>query len=564
MLATARASSGASSASPSGRNNITAATRPNNPHLTPSERDNAAVSRRPRAKEVTSKRYLSSYSSSSSNTSTSYSSNTITCSSSSSSSGRLPSPRLNSRPSTPAAKRSQSADRSRPSAPRAVPCGGGAAAITGCSNAARALCTTTRSLSVSFQGDSFFYQTSKTKTASPGPARKPTPDRRRPSSTARNSSTCAADQSENSRPSEFHHRWPAARSRQSSLPTKALECSADNNDILATVRSLRQSMLLEDGTSRALFDRQEISASTDIDSLSSGSISGTPEPSVSRKIPVTSRVISVPSRSWQETNSRLRQPSEPGTPLSSSGFRNVATQKPTLGFKDSVRRSLVDSPSPSPRFTSSPLRVPVRPSSPSKLAGCPARGMSSPSRARGTNTLASSSPASMRTTAPSIISFAAEVRRSRKGENRIEEAHMLRLLHNRNLQWRCVNARTNTGMMVQRLDAEKNLHNAWIRTLELLDSVANKKAKLQLLSQYLKLGTVLRGQMVYLEDYSVLDREHSNSLSGAIEALKATTLRLPVVGGARADLQEVNAAVGSALGVMQAMGASIYSILSKI
>lgn len=118
--------------------------------------------------------------------------------------------------------------------------------------------------------------------------------------------------------------------------------------------------------------------------------------------------------------------------------------------------------------------------------------------------------------------------------------------------------------MVQRLDAEKNLHNAWIRILEVLDSVAIKKAKLQLLSQYLKLGTILRGQMVYLEDYSLMDREHSNSLSGAIEALKTTTLRLPVVSGARADLQEVKDAVGSALGVMQVMGASIYCISPKL
>ncbi|KAL0925995.1 hypothetical protein M5K25_004375 [Dendrobium thyrsiflorum] len=70
-------------------------------------------------------------------------------------------------------------------------------------------------------------------------------------------------------------------------------------------------------------------------------------------------------------------------------------------------------------------------------------------------------------------------------------------------------------------------------------------------------------QMVFLEECSLLDREHSSSLSGAIEALEASILRLPVVGGARADLQDVKDAVGSAVDVMQAMGASTYSILSK-
>lgn len=127
-----------------------------------------------------------------------------------------------------------------------------------------------------------------------------------------------------------------------------------------------------------------------------------------------------------------------------------------------------------------------------------------------------------------------------------------------------MNARTNTTMMAQRMDAEKNLYNAWITTSEVLDSVTVKKIKLQILSQHLKLVAILRGQMVYLEDFSILDREHSSSLLGATEALKASTLRLPVVSGARADLQKVKDAVGSAVDVMQAMGASIHSILSKV
>lgn len=40
-------------------------------------------------------------------------------------------------------------------------------------------------------------------------------------------------------------------------------------------------------------------------------------------------------------------------------------------------------------------------------------------------------------------------------------------------------------------------------------------------------------QLFYLDEWALLDRDHSNSLSGATEALKASTLRLPVIGGAR-------------------------------
>lgn len=38
--------------------------------------------------------------------------------------------------------------------------------------------------------------------------------------------------------------------------------------------------------------------------------------------------------------------------------------------------------------------------------------------------------------------------------------------------------------------------------------------------------------MTLLEDWASMEKDHSVSLVGAIEALKASTLRLPVVGGA--------------------------------
>lgn len=56
--------------------------------------------------------------------------------------------------------------------------------------------------------------------------------------------------------------------------------------------------------------------------------------------------------------------------------------------------------------------------------------------------------------APSILSLAAEARRVRKGESRIEEAHSLRLLHNRYLQWRLVNAQADAVLSMQRTNVE--------------------------------------------------------------------------------------------------------------
>lgn len=38
--------------------------------------------------------------------------------------------------------------------------------------------------------------------------------------------------------------------------------------------------------------------------------------------------------------------------------------------------------------------------------------------------------------------------------------------------------------------------------------------------------------MTYLDDWALLERDHIHALSGAVEDLEASTLRLPVTGGA--------------------------------
>uniref|UniRef100_A0A199UBT9 Uncharacterized protein n=1 Tax=Manihot esculenta TaxID=3983 RepID=A0A199UBT9_MANES len=81
------------------------------------------------------------------------------------------------------------------------------------------------------------------------------------------------------------------------------------------------------------------------------------------------------------------------------------------------------------------------------------------------------------------------------GEDRIVDAHMLRLLYNRYLQWRFVNARADASFMLHRLNAEKILWNVWVTISELQHSVILKRIKLLLLRQKLKLTSILKGQV---------------------------------------------------------------------
>ncbi|KAG2314164.1 hypothetical protein Bca52824_017286 [Brassica carinata] len=504
---------------------VISSTDPRNP---PRDRPNnvGGGQRRPRGKQVPS-RYLSpspSHSLSSTTTTTTTSSSSSSSSSSAilKTSKRHPSPLL-PRPTNSASnpiktpsllpKRSQSVDRRRPSvAPVTVG--------TQMSAAAKMLITSTRSLSVSFQGEAFSLPISKKKEASP-----PVSHRR---------STPVRDHRENSKPVD-QQRWPGASRRGKSEPLGPNPLSRSRSSVIGVSPPRvsingRLTLDVESGRRRrpnnGLLTSSDVTAS-DTDSVSSGSTNG----EVTKSRSLSRNVMASPSF-WQETNTRLRRLQDPGSPSVSS-----------------------------PRGMASAA---IRSASPSKLwatttATSPARALSSPCRVsdqmNGYNN---------RKDTPSILSFSADIRRGKIGGDRVVDAHLLRLLYNRYLQWRFVNARVDSTLMVQRLNAEKNLWNAWVSISELRHSVTLKRIKLLLLKQKLKLASILRGQMGYLEEWSLLDRDHSSSLSGATQALKASTLRLPIVGKTVVDIKDLKHAVSSAVDVMQAMSSSIFSLTLKV
>lgn len=527
--------------------------------------NNNGVLPRRKGRQISS-RYMSPSPSSSTTTTTTSSSTTTTVSSSSSSSSRrFASPLLsrstNSSSSTPVAvpKRSQSVDRRRPTRP-----------TTPVPEATKLLVTSTRSLSVSFQGEAFSLPISKSK------AKAVTPERRRVTPSVAGK----GDQGENSRPSD-QHRWPA-RTRQTNTNNHLSRSVDYGGGEKKVVRALQQSMVMESGRRRDSFDglgglsldlgkttqlnehslNYDVNAS-DTDSVSSGSNSGGGHDSSlgALKVPRENRGIVVSSKFWQETNSRLRRLQDPGSPLSTSPASRISVPSKNSQLK----RYNSDGPMMSPRTMASPIRGNARPASPSKLwasaASSPSRGFSSPSKVRSAvaSTINSNSGSS-----PSILSFSADVRRGKIGEDRIFDAHTLRLLYNRYVQWRFVNARADATFMVQKLNAETHLWNAWVTISELRHSVILKRIKLVLLRQKLKLTSILKGQISYLEEWALLDRDHSSSVLGATEALRASTLRLPLVEKATADVPNLKDALGSAVDVMQAMASSIYSLSSKV
>ncbi|CAM0876382.1 unnamed protein product [Alopecurus aequalis] len=539
-----------------------AAPRPNpspSPHrrraasaLSPSKSTNAnhanaeARGSKPKAKAVPS-RYLLAPSSKSTSTSTSTSTTTTSSSNSTSTSASTPSRRF----ASPLPRRSSSVDRPRP-AGNAAP--GEPAGPNG------ATTTTTRSLSVAFQGRSYFLETSKAKPAtSPSPVRRPvaaaaaptTPERRRLAAGA------VPERAKGSEGGHTHQRWPmSAHGFEGNPLTKSLDCSLDKKGaaVLAAVRSLRQSMAFDDGVRRTSYDSGDYLMSSDTESLSSGSNSGSQDTSngVSHRARPPTKGMSVPARFLHDAaGSRLHRFADPGTPYTThnSGLALSPRTAP-------VKKSLLNG------FVSSPLNRPVRQSSPSKLVGNSSRRMSSPSRPR--NSMgASASTGDQQGRSSSGYGIDGQARRRWLGGSKVDGEHLLRILSNRHLQWRCVNAQADAALASQKMTAEKDLCDAWITTLGMRKSVALKRFQLHLFRNSWKLMTVLKGQMPYLEEWSSLETDYADSLSGIVEALTATILCLPV-DGAKADIQDVKNAVGSAVDIMQTIGSSICALLAKL
>lgn len=561
---------------------IPAPQNPKRPPLLPSEAENNGI-RRPKSREVSS-RYLSSVSSSTTTTSTTSSSNSSYSSSYSTNSTprRFPSPMVPRNGNVVSTPRSQSVERvRRVPTPRPVTPGGEI------SQAAKMLVNSKRSLSVSFQGDSALKSGSKTKESpvmmNVSSVRKGTPERRKAGVTP------VRDQRENWKASE-KQRWPGRMTNENML-SRSVDFTSERAKLGGSgsvVRALQKSMQDERfskvsaesklkhlrmgesvdlGSSRSTEEICDHVVS-DGSSVSSENVGGVQECERGGQ-----RGIVVPARVWQETASRIRRlPEQPGSPArKNSGLRTVGLVPPVPPKLLGTKKLMIDSPSSSPRGVSasrglsSPLRGAVRPASPSRSVSSsnssPMRG-TSPSRVR--NGLGSTPLTSNLSSTSSILSFAADARRGKVGENRIVDAHQLRLLYNQQLQWRFANARADAAMVVKKGIAEKSLYNAWLTTARLRNSVKSKRNELQLLRQNLKTHSILKGQMPCLENWDLTEKDHSSSLSGAIEALESSTLRLPLVGGAKADIHNLEDAICSAVDVMQGMASSICHLQTKV
>lgn len=225
-------------------------------------------------------------------------------------------------------------------------------------------------------------------------------------------------------------------------------------------------------------------------------------------------------------------------------------------------------PSTNPSRTSSlpmvALRRPSSPNNASVLSSFASKRTPSPSSSRPSSPFMSSNNAMNQIcTSSPVRRHILDVRKGMKDAD-VEDIHQLLLLYNRELQWRFVNSQAEVSLATQKIAAENICSNVWNVISELQDSVTLDKINVESLKKEMKLEILLKEQAPYLEDWIALEGEYSTALFGTIEALKASMLRLPVTSGARVDVRSVKNAISSAIDIMQAMGSSVCSLLSRV
>lgn len=424
------------------------------PPLVPAEKNNVFTTRRPRIREVSS-RYKSP--------------------SPSSPSGprRCPSPNLTRAVSTPSQlvpKRAQSVDRKRPSTPPSPPSPSTPVQDSSVDSHLTSRRTTSgrlpdhlwpstmRSLSVSFQSDIISIPVSKKekpitnalsdRTLRPSSnvghkhvetltvPRKPTPERKRSPLKGKN----APDQSENSKPVDgLHtrlidqHRWPSRIGGK------------------ASSNALSRSMEFVDKTVKYLATPVTGMGLSSLRRMPSSDVMVKPSP---KSVSDTARLLSIEDGGRGPGASSVDHSLQTSGPhkLVSTGVSERLTCTPSA-----VRSQFQSLPSPGSRqpspsknsMLSAPVSRGVSPSR-SRPSTPPSRGVS-PSRIR------PSSSSGQSTSSNSVLSFIADFKKGKKGSSYIDDAHHLRLLYNRCLQWRFANAQAEAVLYIQKLTAEVGL-----------------------------------------------------------------------------------------------------------
>ncbi|XP_057950909.1 QWRF motif-containing protein 7 [Malania oleifera] len=181
--------------------------------------------------------------------------------------------------------------------------------------------------------------------------------------------------------------------------------------------------------------------------------------------------------------------------------------------------------------------VPSSPSawalSPGRLSPCPSApespgGMGAGARAKGSRGGGGGGGGGV----SGVLKYFRQRKVSRREE---EEFRRFRVLQNRLVQWRFVNARAHSAIASANHIAQKKSINSWIKIFRVRSGVVEKRIEMQRLEQEIKLHSIVNAEIRLLKEWAKLENRNSEAVGKLAAALSAIPNRLTLVHGAKAE-----------------------------
>ncbi|KAF6140180.1 hypothetical protein GIB67_028986 [Kingdonia uniflora] len=146
----------------------------------------------------------------------------------------------------------------------------------------------------------------------------------------------------------------------------------------------------------------------------------------------------------------------------------------------------------------------------------------------------------------------------------IEMAYITSISSWKNKRLIRISAKVESTIHAQSVTTQTSFNSLMPKISQLRESVKSKRLQLINFNKATTTSTIIQSQMPHLDEWSALEVNYSTSLSGAITALQATSLRLPVNENVRVDIEGHEGALNSASNVIETMSSHFQSFLPKV
>ncbi|XLT14838.1 hypothetical protein HN51_060528 [Arachis hypogaea] len=131
-----------------------------------------------------------------------------------------------------------------------------------------------------------------------------------------------------------------------------------------------------------------------------------------------------------------------------------------------------------------------------------------------------------------------------------EGYHRFRILHNRLLQWRFINARAHFAVPRTKRVAEMQLFCVWFRTLVIRMMITQKIIELQNIKHLIKLYQIVIPQLTFLNEWEKLEGRNQESVGRLEKKLLALSNPMPLPHDLKANTVSVHETLSAAIEVM--------------